>query len=452
VAVTLLLDSPDARLFTVRRSPLAELCACLHALDEPAHHPLSAGWVSAVHATLDASLLARAAAWAPLWGAFRARYLLPLSAGPRPAPRARLEQTSPVLGRSAEFGGASAGLGRSAEFGGASGGKGRSAEFGGASAGLGRSAEFGGASAGLWRSADLGWTLAAELADVAALPLPDFTAMTLQALIGQNDIGPAAEPPPAPTRRGGGPDETPAVRERSRVLPWPSDEVLHRLRLISSSRHELGARLRADPAGFRGDLLTFLADFAATAFEPEWPALRASLDREAALRERNLRRHGPLALADLPTASIAHDPPRVSFDKIYGAVARVRAGRPCVLVPTRHGSPHLVLKHYPGYPVVVQYGMGGHTAPTLETTRRRLAVLQDPGRLRLCHAILRQPAATAELATQLGMTAPQVSRHLRRLREAGLVHTHRRGAVVYYQLDAQAVEGLGRELLAVLHR
>jgi hypothetical protein len=113
VAVTLLLDSPDARLFTVRRSPLAELCACLHALDEPAHHPLSAGWVSAVHATLDASLLARAAAWAPLWGAFRARYLLPLSAGPRPAPRARLEQTSPVLGRSAEFG---RGFGRAGAF------------------------------------------------------------------------------------------------------------------------------------------------------------------------------------------------------------------------------------------------------------------------------------------------------------------------------------------------
>jgi DNA-binding transcriptional ArsR family regulator len=50
------------------------------------------------------------------------------------------------------------------------------------------------------------------------------------------------------------------------------------------------------------------------------------------------------------------------------------------------------------------------------------------------------------------MSAPQVSRHLRRLREAGLVHTHRRGSVVYYQLDTAAVERLGPDLLSVLYR
>lgn len=94
----------------------------------------------------------------------------------------------------------------------------------------------------------------------------------------------------------------------------------------------------------------------------------------------------------------------------------------------------------------------GAATPTLETARRRLAALQDPTRLRLAYAILRNPVATSELATQLGMTAPQVSRHLRRLREAQLVHTHRRGSVVYHQLDADAVERLGPDLLSVLYR
>jgi DNA-binding transcriptional ArsR family regulator len=56
------------------------------------------------------------------------------------------------------------------------------------------------------------------------------------------------------------------------------------------------------------------------------------------------------------------------------------------------------------------------------------------------------------LAKQLGMSAPQVSRHLRKLREAELVHAHRRGSVVYYQLDAAEIERLGPQLLSVLYR
>ncbi|GAA3603107.1 DUF5937 family protein [Nonomuraea rosea] len=363
MAVTLLLDSTGAGSVAVQQSPLAELCACLHAFDEPGHHPASAGYVARTHAALDSGLLATAAAWAPLWGAFRARYLLPVSAGPRR-------------------------------------------------------------------------TLAGELGEVAELPIGDFTAMTVQALIGKND---------------------------TEVGPELNDEVLHRLRLISTSRMEIGARLRADPEGFRGELLGFLADFAAVAFDEEWPALRPVLDRDAAARERELRRHGAMALAGLPTASA---PPglvsgrslRIVFDKLYNATARVDAARPCLIVPTVHGRPHFVIKHFPGYPVVIQYGAdhrsddGSTPTPSLETARRRLAALQDPTRLRLCYAILRNPVATAELATQLGMTAPQVSRHLRRLREAQLVHTHRRGSVVYYQLDAEAVERLGPDLLSVLYR
>ncbi|GAA2400378.1 hypothetical protein GCM10010255_36690 [Streptomyces coeruleofuscus] len=69
-------------LITVRPSPLAELCAALHALDEPEHHPASQAWLSAVHHDITDDLLARATVWAPLWGAFRARYLLPLTTGP----------------------------------------------------------------------------------------------------------------------------------------------------------------------------------------------------------------------------------------------------------------------------------------------------------------------------------------------------------------------------------
>ncbi|MEU0572361.1 DUF5937 family protein [Nonomuraea sp. NPDC005983] len=345
--VTLLLPSPDSNSITVGVSPLAELCASLHALDEPGHHPAAARWVARAHTGVDEDLLARATAWAPLWSAFRARYLLPLSPG-----RAR--------------------------------------------------------------------SLAGELAEIEALPIDDFTAMTLQALIGKNGAG-------------------------------IGENVLQRLRLISSSRVELGTRLYDDPQGFRRELTAFLEAFAAAAFDAEWPALRAALAAEAAVRERALDQRGAMVIADFPAAR-AVDRRRIVLDKLYNATARIDADRPCLLVPTLHGRPHLVVKHYPGYPVVIQYGVGTSAGPSLETARHRLAVLQDPTRLKLCYAILRNPVATAELATQLGLTAPQVSRHLRKLREAQLVHVHRRGSVVYYQLDAEAIERLGSDLLAVLYR
>ncbi len=240
----------------------------------------------------------------------------------------------------------------------------------------------------------------------------------------------------------------PSTRSKSEI----GDDVLQRLRLISSSRLEFGAAVRQDAVGFRSRLIEFLTAFAAAVFDTDWPAMKPVLDREAAARERELRRRGPLALGDLPAATAVDGTGRIVLDKLYSATVQIDAQRPCLLVPTLYGQPHFVVKHYPGYPVVIQYGTSPSIAPSLETIRHRLAVLQDPTRLRLCYAILRNPVATSELAKQLGMSAPQVSRHLRKLREAELVHAHRRGSVVYYQLDAAAIERLGPQLLSVLYR
>ena len=44
---------------------------------------------------------------------------------------------------------------------------------------------------------------------------------------------------------------------------------------------------------------------------------------------------------------------------------------------------------------------------------------------------------TSDLATRLGMTAPAVSRHLSVLENADLVKSERRGAYVYYMLNAE---------------
>jgi DNA-binding transcriptional ArsR family regulator len=140
------------------------------------------------------------------------------------------------------------------------------------------------------------------------------------------------------------------------------------------------------------------------------------------------------------------------FDKFYRATVDLDE-TPCVLVPSPHLNPHIVIKHYPGFPVVIQYPVRAEGAtPSLDVVRHRLAVLADPVRMNLCHTLLRDAMTTTELATRFEMTAPQMSRHLRQLREAGLVLAHRTGSRVHYQLDVEAVRGLGVDLLSVLHR
>jgi len=90
--------------------------------------------------------------------------------------------------------------------------------------------------------------------------------------------------------------------------------------------------------------------------------------------------------------------------------------------------------------------------PGLAQAERRLAALADPQRLRLARSILREPRSTAELAELYGTSAPVVSRHLRVLREAGLVSTDRSGHFVRYRLDGDVVARLGADLLEVLLR
>lgn len=50
-----------------------------------------------------------------------------------------------------------------------------------------------------------------------------------------------------------------------------------------------------------------------------------------------------------------------------------------------------------------------------------LAALADPHRRRAVDLLVRGPRPAGELARELGLTAPTMSRHLRALRESGLV-------------------------------
>jgi DNA-binding transcriptional ArsR family regulator len=53
-----------------------------------------------------------------------------------------------------------------------------------------------------------------------------------------------------------------------------------------------------------------------------------------------------------------------------------------------------------------------------------LAVLAEPTRRRILDLLLDQPRTVNQLVGELGTSQPSASKHLRVLREAGLVHVH----------------------------
>jgi DNA-binding transcriptional ArsR family regulator len=69
--------------------------------------------------------------------------------------------------------------------------------------------------------------------------------------------------------------------------------------------------------------------------------------------------------------------------------------------------------------------------------------LGDPKRLMILYAISSHPRYVSELAEELGVPQPTVSRHLKILRDRSLVKTTREGAAVYYSLvDERIIQAL----------
>lgn len=246
----------------------------------------------------------------------------------------------------------------------------------------------------------------------------------------------------------------------SGYLGYAFDRVLHDPAQTAALRHaasglpephlELAEALLRDPDALRADVLDFLDLCRPVFFAALWAETEPHLARAAHLVRQRLADDGPAAaLASLSPSSVRlADPPRVVFDKVHHAVISP-ARTPVLLIPTRYGAPHLVVKNEPGLPPVVHFPVD---APVVGVTlaRSRMLALTDPSRVRLCRLIARQSMTTADLAHRLSMTRPQVSRHLRALRDLGLVRTERNGRYVHYGLDLGAVERIGRDVATAL--
>ncbi|WP_405876200.1 MULTISPECIES: DUF5937 family protein [unclassified Streptomyces] len=279
----------------------------------------------------------------------------------------------------------------------------------------------------------LGRTLEQELARLEALPLDDFVLAA------------------APTVHGG-------VFDTRNLL---TDQTVRDAYVVSSerrsfSRGELARSLLHTPERMRAGLLELLRRCATEFFDAEWARVQHRLESECTrVRARVQALPLPEALASLsPNAVVGQNPPSVAYDKLQSLRAEPR-GRRCLLVPSAHTRPHLIVKDDPPYPVVVHFPVENTDQverATLAQMRLRLATLSDPARLGLCRHLVNEPITTSDLAVRTGMTVPQVSRHLGRLREAGLLTSRRDGRLIYHRLDTDCLMHLGVDVLTAIIR
>ena len=69
--------------------------------------------------------------------------------------------------------------------------------------------------------------------------------------------------------------------------------------------------------------------------------------------------------------------------------------------------------------------------------------LSDPTRIFILYALNDKPLNVTELTTDLGIPQPTTSRHLKVLRERGLVYAERQGTVITYHLsDARIIRAM----------
>jgi ArsR family transcriptional regulator len=69
--------------------------------------------------------------------------------------------------------------------------------------------------------------------------------------------------------------------------------------------------------------------------------------------------------------------------------------------------------------------------------------LADPTRILILYALDDQPHNVSEITDELNIPQPTTSRHLKILRERGLVHTERNGTTITYHLtDRRLIDAL----------
>ena len=79
------------------------------------------------------------------------------------------------------------------------------------------------------------------------------------------------------------------------------------------------------------------------------------------------------------------------------------------------------------------------TSQMIEAVAERFRVLSEPIRLGILQALRDGGRTVTELTTELRISQPNASKHLRILQDAGLLRREQRGNLVYYSISDQSI-------------
>ena len=251
----------------------------------------------------------------------------------------------------------------------------------------------------------------------------------------------------------------PLYRELGSPLVDDAARALARERAIARGPRQLGFvdYVLDDPQRARARVRQLFAECDDAFFADAWARMRPHLAADARIKGDLLALEGLERAMGAVSSALTVDPARgrIVVDKLQDS-ATTAGSDGVTFLPSVFGHPHLLVVHAPGWRPVIQYPMAGAANPTLavsvDTVQERLHALDNPVRLRLARSLIRGPHTTADLAELWGLTAPEVSRHLATLKDAGIAGTTRRGRYVVYEFDLAATARLGRDLIEALLR
>jgi len=80
--------------------------------------------------------------------------------------------------------------------------------------------------------------------------------------------------------------------------------------------------------------------------------------------------------------------------------------------------------------------------PRAATTSDAFNAVAEPRRREILSLLALEERPVGEIVARLGLEQPSVSKHLRVLRDTGLVHARRKGRQIFYRTNAEAIRPL----------
>ncbi|WP_284035867.1 DUF5937 family protein [Neobacillus sp. 114] len=202
---------------------------------------------------------------------------------------------------------------------------------------------------------------------------------------------------------------------------------------------EIILALLEKPEQVKQRFLTFLEDFWKTCLKDDWSRIEELFLKDIASRGRKLMKEGPLKLLGSLSPEIDIHPNqkkavirRISKREIYFEKDDV-----LLLTPSYFAWPHLfVNSHKPvgvNYSIMENQQEAARSMPP-EDLLKLFNALGDLSRLQIVKYLSQKPRSTRELAGLMGMTEGAVSKHIKLLKDAGLIASNRKSYYVFYHL------------------